>query len=114
EVWFAVESDDAELAHQLIEGSLNQVQCPSCQARAQVEVPVVYHDLQAPRLTLVLPDSLRHRELAERARLFETLAADGEPPPLYVLEPEVVFGATGLRASLAPAPTSGDFAAATP
>jgi hypothetical protein len=111
EVWLAVESDDAETAQRLIEGSLNLVQCPSCQARAQVEVPVLYHDLSAPRLTLVLPDSLRHRELAERARLFDALAADAEPPPLYVLEPEVVFGATGLRASLAPQPSAGDFVA---
>src|SRR5205085_1715991 len=45
---------------------------------------------------------------------FSALAADLEPPPLYVLEAEVVFGSSGLRASLAPAPTSGDFAVAAP
>ena len=58
---------------------------------------------------LVLPDGLRHRELAERAALFTALADDGVAPPSYVLAPEVVFGAAGLRALLAPPPTESAF-----
>jgi hypothetical protein len=42
------------------------------------------------------------------------LAADAEPPPPYVLEPLVVFGAAGLRASLAPAPPAERFVAESP
>ncbi len=114
DVWHSVDTNSPGAVDQLCDGTLNRVRCPSCGASADVQVPVLFHDLAAPRLTLVLPEGLRHRELAERARLFEALAADLEPPPLYVLEPEVVFGAAGLRASLAPRPTTGDFSVATP
>jgi hypothetical protein len=114
EVYDAVDSEDAEAFDKLCGGTLNRVRCPSCQLASDVQVPVVYHDLAVPRLTLVLPDSLRHRELQERARLLEKLAADVEPPPLYVLSPEVVFGAAGLRARLAPQPSAGELPSATP
>jgi CpXC protein len=114
EVWLAVDTNDAAAVDKLMNGTLNRARCPACAAVSEVHVPVLFHDLVGPRLLLVLPDSLRHRELAERARLFAELAEDLEPPPLYVLEPDVVFGAAGLRASLAPPPSSGDFAAATP
>ena len=56
-----------------------------------------------------LPDGLRHRELQERAALYAALADDGVAPPAYVLEPQVVFGAAGLRALLAPPPTEAAF-----
>jgi HEAT repeat protein len=114
DVWLAVDTNDAAAVERLCAGVLNRVRCTSCGAQAEVQVPVAYHDLGAPRLILVLPEAMRHRELEERARLFHELAADLEPPPLYVLEPEVVFGAPGLRAALAPVPTSGAFAQATP
>jgi hypothetical protein len=102
EVWRAVDARDGEVAARLIDGRLNRVRCPSCEAPAEVQVPVLYHDGARQRLVLVLPDGLRHRELAERATLFAALAADEEPPPDYVLEAQVVFGASGLRAALAP------------
>ena len=82
----------------LYDGTLNRVRCPSCDARAEVQLPIVYHDGEQQRLVLVLPDGLRHRELHERAALFAQLAADGVAPPAYVLEPAVVFGPAGLRA----------------
>jgi hypothetical protein len=109
EVYLAVDSDDAPAVEQLCNGTLNRVRCPSCGLASEVHVAVMFHDRATPNLLLVLPESLRHRELAERAILFQTLAADHRPAPLYVLEPEVVFGAAGLRASLAPPPRSGDF-----
>jgi hypothetical protein len=102
EIHAAVDTGDAESSRALVEGRLNRVRCPSCEAVAEVAAPVVYHDLEAPRLVLVLPDALRHRELEERARFFDRLAEDRQPAPLYVLEADVVFGAAGLRAVLAP------------
>jgi CpXC protein len=113
EVYYVLDSDEGAAFDKLCDGTLNRVRCPSCGLASDVQVPVVFHDLAKPRLTLVLPDALRHRELAERGALLTMLAAENEPAPLYVLEPEVVFGAAGLRASLAPQPSSGDFAAAT-
>ncbi|HEY7953684.1 MAG TPA: CpXC domain-containing protein [Polyangia bacterium] len=107
--WRAVDSSDAEATARLLDGALNRVRCPSCEATAELELPVIYHDLERPRLVLVLPDSLRHRELEERAEFWKTLAGDAEPPPLYVLEAQVVFGPAGLRAVLAPAPSPEEF-----
>jgi len=102
DVWRGVDARDEAEARKLHDGTLNRVQCPSCEARAEVQVPVVFHDGAHERLVLVLPDGMRHRELEERAALFAALAGDGAAPPAYVLAPEVVFGAAGLRALLAP------------
>jgi hypothetical protein len=109
EVWRAVDARDGAEATKLQDGTLNRVRCPSCEAKADVQVPVVFHDGVAERLVLVLPDGLRHRELQERAALYAALADDGMAPPAYVLEPQVVFGAAGLRALLAPPATESAF-----
>ena len=102
EVWRAVDVRDEAEAKKLQDGTLNRVQCPSCEARAEVQVPVVFHDGARERLVLVLPDGLRHRELGRARGAVRALADDGVAPPAYVLAPEVVFGAAGLRALLAP------------
>src|SRR5689334_12960455 len=78
EVYHAVDTRSAE-ASRLVEGGLNRVRCPSCDASSEVQVPVVYHDVSTPRMFLVLPDGLRHRELDERAAFFTRLASDLEP-----------------------------------
>src|SRR6185312_5833287 len=109
DVWRGVDARDEAEAKRLTDGTLNRVTCPSCAAKAEVQVPVVFHDGARERLVLVLPDGLRHRELGERAALFAQLAEDGVAPPGYVLSPEVVFGAAGLRALLAPPPSEGAF-----
>ncbi len=109
EIWRGVDARDEGEAKRLIDGTLNRVLCSSCAARADVQVPVVFHDGGHERLVLVLPDGLRHRELAERAALFTQLAEDGVAPPGYVMAPDVVFGAAGLRALLAPPPSEGAF-----
>ncbi len=114
EVYRAVDTGDRDAVARLLEGRLNQIRCTSCSASADVQVPVLYHDLETPRLVLVLPDGMRHRELEERAQLYQALAADAQPPPFYVLETPVVFGAAGLRAVLAPAPTAEAFRGMTP
>jgi hypothetical protein len=110
EVYRAVDVSHVEEVRRLADGSLNRVRCPQCGAVADVQVPVVYHDTghdgRAPRLILVLPEGLRHRELAERAALLAALAEDAAPPPPYVLAPEVVFGPAGLRAAVAAAATA--------
>jgi hypothetical protein len=109
EVWRGVDARDEAEAKKLYDGTINQVRCPSCAARADVQVAIVFHDGGHERLVLVLPDRMRHRELHERAALFTQLAEDGVAPTAYVLEPAVVFGAAGLRALLAPAPTDAAF-----
>src|SRR6266511_3021129 len=101
----AVEAGHAEEVRRLAEGTLNRVRCPQCGTSSDVQVPVLFHDGGAARLILVLPEGLRHRELAERAALFAALAEDAAVPPPYVLTPDVVFGAAGLRTALAPHPT---------
>lgn len=101
EVWRAVSAADAVLRKRLIEGDLNRVRCPRCDAAADVQVAVVYHDVAQQRLVYVASTSERHRELALRAELFAMLAADAAPPPDYVLRAEVVFGAAGLSELLA-------------
>ncbi|MFW6052081.1 MAG: HEAT repeat domain-containing protein [Myxococcota bacterium] len=72
----------------------------------ELAVPFVYHDPDARKLALVLPPSLRHRELSERARLLEALAADAEHPiPTYARHFAVVVGVEELAEYLAlPAP----------
>src|SRR5437868_11317055 len=89
EVWRGVDARDEAEAKKLYDGTINQVRCPSCEARAEVQVAIVFHDGGHERLVLVLPDGLRHRELHERAALFTQLAEDGVAPPAYVLEPAV-------------------------
>jgi len=108
EVQRAVDSSDAAALGRLLDGQLNRVTCPSCEAQSDVQVTVLFHDLVRPRLVLVLPDGMRHRELEERAALYTALAADAEPAPDYVLDAPVVFGAAGLRAILAPPPSPFD------
>jgi hypothetical protein len=80
---------DPELAERLQADALNTV-----------EVPVVYHDPAAEVMVLVLGESDRRRELAERARLYGELAAEKVAVPAYVRDFGVVFGGTGLRAYL--------------
>ncbi len=65
----------------------------------ELAVPFVYHDPDARKLALVIPEALRHRELLERARFLERLATDTdhEIPP-YVREAAVVIGAQELLA----------------
>jgi hypothetical protein len=104
EVWRVVDSTAPLAMAALLDGTLNQVRCPSCRALADVQVAVAVHDHAAPRLALVLPDGLRHREVDELAALYVALAADKEPVTDYVLAAQVVFCAAGLRALSAPPP----------
>ncbi len=89
-------ADDPEVAASLrdaTQGPFQTASCPRHDGSVPVHVPVVYHDPEGQRLALVLPEAMRHRELEERARFFEELAAEPEAEiPAYVLEAAVVFG----------------------
>jgi hypothetical protein len=87
---------DGQLSDLLSKGDLNILTCPACAAIYSANVPLIYHDPKARRFALLLPESMRHRELEERARLLEELAADPSHIPDYVKRAEVVFGTTGL------------------
>jgi hypothetical protein len=88
-------------------GQLGRVTCPACTAEATVDVPVVYHDRAQGHFVLVLPTSLRHRELHERAALLLALAADPDhAPPRYVREFLVAYGGAGLELALVQATVS--------
>ena len=59
----------------------------------ELAIPFVYHDPGLRKLALVLPESLRHEELRERAKLLEALASEtGVPVPRYASEAAVVIG----------------------
>nr|MBP9088549.1 hypothetical protein [Kofleriaceae bacterium] len=91
---------DAELAARFLANSevFNTVMVGSevC-ALAQ---PVVYHDGAAELLALVLPPSLRHREMPERAALLQRLAAETTALPAYIRDFVVVIGSDGLQRHL--------------
>jgi hypothetical protein len=68
----------------------------------ELAVPYVFHDPEARRLAIVVPPSLRHRALAERAAFLARVAEDvAHEVPAYVQEAPVVIGASGLAAFLA-------------
>ncbi len=98
---------DPVLAEQARADSLHRVTCPACTAVSAVELVYVYHDAAARRMILVLPSTLRHRELDERAAFMAELARDrAHRVPAYARDFVVAFGADGLRAELARPPAA--------
>lgn len=62
----------------------------------------IYHDPNAQKFALVLPEALRHRCLHERAELLKKIADDRQYDiPAYAAEARVVIGMEGLRRYLA-------------
>ncbi|MDH5492150.1 MAG: hypothetical protein OEY14_09365, partial [Myxococcales bacterium] len=91
---------DPQLASSVREGRTNVVDgVPLASA-------LVYHDPAARRLILLIPPSLAHRVLQERAALCLALAEEVEHPlPAYAMDFEVAIGAEELLAMLSrPAP----------
>ncbi len=92
DVWRAFDRErDTEAGAALDDGTLNQTRCPHCDRRRRVEVVVVENDPRRKRVTVHLPDGLRHRELEERALYLSALAAATTVPPSYAFEPEIRF-----------------------
>lgn len=74
----SVQEGDAHL-HQLLEGSLNRVQCPACQAKFFYETPMIYHDKARRYLVYYLPTSLMDgvdEALEHMDRLYDTIFAE--------------------------------------
>lgn len=68
----------------------------------ELAVPFVFHDPAAQKLCVVVPDSLRHMVLEERAALLSRVAKDTtHAVPAYVREATVVVGTRELAAYLA-------------
>ncbi len=85
-------TDDPDLANELREGTLNQVECPFEKGRTyQPAFPVIYHDGTKKIFALVLPEALRHRELQCRQELLQELATSSEEIPGYMRSFQVVF-----------------------
>ena len=59
-------ASDPELADLLSRGELNTLTCPACSASCLPNLPLVYHDPQARRFALLLPEAMRHQELETR------------------------------------------------
>lgn len=87
---------DPELRGPTLAGGLHRFETGE-----ELAIPFVYHDPSARRMVLVVPESLRHEELRERAKLWERIAADtAQPVPRYVREFGVVIGVADLAAWL--------------
>ncbi len=95
-------SASPDLGQKLLAGELNRARCPQDDKVEPVQVSVLYHAPEHQLMVLVIPESQRHREAAERAELWTRLAADaGADLPEYVIGFKVAWGGGGLRALLA-------------
>jgi len=66
-----------------------------------VDVPFIYHDPNAQDFVLVIPPGARSRELAERAKLLDSLMKEhDEDVPDYVRHFAIVFGHHGLASHI--------------
>ena len=64
----------------------------------ELAIPFVFHDPGRRKLALVVPEALRHRELALRAELLTEIAeATDAPVPAYVRDATTVVGFAALR-----------------
>ena len=88
---------DPELRDAALSGALHRFE-----GGEELAIPFVFHDPDARRFALVVPDSLRHRELPERVRLLQSLAEDtAHAISPYVREAHVVIGVNELAQYLA-------------
>ena len=70
-----------------------------------LQLSFVYHDPEARKFALVLPEGLRHRALEERSELIRSLGDEPEHAiPAYVAEAHVVIGVEALERFLNEAP----------
>ncbi|MFH0899106.1 MAG: CpXC domain-containing protein, partial [Pseudomonadota bacterium] len=102
EAYFGINATrDPALGARLQKGLINRFRCPGCGAEGVANVPVVFHDEEHRLLVLLLPESLRHRELEERAALLLQMADDRSTSvPRYACEFVVAYGTVGLSGLL--------------
>ena len=90
-------ASDPHLAGAATSGALHRFE-----GGEELAVPFIFHDPNARKLCVVVPEALRHQELKERAKLLTAIADDPAPPvPAYVREATSVIGSAGLAAYLA-------------
>jgi hypothetical protein len=90
-------ASDPHLATAATSGALHRFE-----GGEELAVPFVFHDPNARKLCVVVPEVLRHRELAERAKLMTAIAEDANVPiPAYAREAVSVVGVRGLAEYLA-------------
>lgn len=88
---------DPQLREAALHGALHRFE-----GGEELAIPFLFHDPQARKFALVLPEVLRHEELKERAQLLTRLAEDTtHTVPSYVHEATVVIGPRELERYLA-------------
>ena len=92
-----------ELKQQVLDGAMNVVECPACGTRFHVEVPFLYHDLDAREYIWVYPRSYEQQSAEVHASvegMWEKVKAKVSPEMRTVFEDEyrviVVFGMDAL------------------
>jgi hypothetical protein len=92
-----------ELKQQVLDGVMNVVECPACGARFHVEVPFLYHDLDAREYIWVYPRSYEQQSSEVHASvqgMWDKVKAKVPPDVRTVFEDEyrvvVVFGMDAL------------------
>jgi hypothetical protein len=97
EVYVAVDvASDPALRDAAFSGALHRLE-----GGEELAIPYVFHDPDTRRLAIVVPPSLRHRALAEKAAFLARVAQDAaHEVPRYVQDAPVVIGHAGLQAWL--------------
>lgn len=91
-----------ELMAPALEGRLHHIS-----PQQKLSLSFVWHDPHKQLFVLVVPDSIQHEELRERARLYDKLADDNESEiPPYVRNFRVAVGFDALRALLQEKPAA--------
>jgi hypothetical protein len=92
-----------ELRQQVLDGTMNVVECPACGARVHVEAPFLYHDVAAREYIWVYPrDHEKQSGEVHRAveEMWELVKAKVSPDMRAVFESEyrviVLFGMDAL------------------
>jgi hypothetical protein len=91
---------DPAMRDALVDGTVNTVEDPEIGESYKLAVPVLFHDPTLRLFALVIPDSLRHRELQCRRDALDVLGQSDESLPSYVRNLQVVFGGAGLAQSI--------------
>jgi len=88
-----------ELKAKALKGEINSGICPRCNARYEIELPFLYHDMEKEIMIWVFPE--KERERAEEIKK-ELLESSGEFMRIWFKEHPliIVFGAEELKEKL--------------
>lgn len=85
-----------ELRDDLFAGRLTELVCSDCHRKTVTQEPLVIHDPDLPLLALVVPGSLRHKELELRADLLLRISKDAADVVPYAKHAPVTYGLAQL------------------